>query len=256
MAKESIVLDRVTKRFGPKVAVNDVSFRIEEGEIRGLLGPNGSGKSTTMRMIMGIMKPDFGAISLCGVDVLRDAIAAKRLVGYVPESPYLYEYLTASEYLDFVGTAYGIPPDERRQRVSELLGALQMSEHVNEVMSGFSQGMKQKVAFVAALIHRPRILVLDESLNGLDPRSARIIKDILSRLSKEGVTVLFSTHVLEIAEVVCDKITIMNEGNVIAEGTPSELRSKVGLPGSTLEDTFLKLTGSEDTAKIVEALKL
>lgn len=256
MSKESIVLDRVTKRFGPKVAVNDVSFRIEEGEIRGLLGPNGSGKSTTMRMIMGIIKPDFGAISLCGVDVLRDAIAAKRLVGYVPESPYLYEYLTASEYLDFVGTAYGIPLDERKQRVAELLGALQMSEHVNEVMSGFSQGMKQKIAFTAALLHRPKALILDEVLNGLDPRSAKIVKDILLRLAGEGVSILFSTHVLEIAEAMCTRISIMNEGSIIAEGTVQELRAKAGMPSSTLEDTFLKLTGSEDTDKIVEALKL
>jgi len=256
MSSDSIVVDHVTKAFGPTVAVRDLSLSVKEGEILGLLGPNGSGKSTTMRMIMGIMKPDSGSISICGVDVVRDAVSSKRLVGYVPESPYLYEYLTTSEYLDFVGTAYGISPADRKQRVAELLGALQMSEHVNEVMSGFSQGMKQKVAFVAALIHRPRVLVLDESLNGLDPRSARIIKDILGRLSNEGVSVLFSTHVLEIAEVVCDRITIMNEGRAVAEGTAQDLRVKAGLPGSSLEDTFLKLTGSEDTAKIVEALKL
>jgi ABC-2 type transport system ATP-binding protein len=140
--------------------------------------------------------------------------------------------------------------------VSELLDALQMSEHINEVMSGFSQGMKQKIAFTAALLHRPRVLVLDESLNGLDPRSAKIIKEILNRLSAEGVAILFSTHVLEIAEAVCHSIVIMNEGRIIAEGTAQELRSKAGMPGSSLEDTFLKLTGSEDTAKIVEALSL
>ena len=256
MPSEAIVVDSVTKTFGRKVAVNNLSLRVEAGEILGLLGPNGSGKSTTMRMIMGIMKPDSGSISLCDIDVLRQPTDSKRLVGYVPESPYLYEYLTASEYLDFVGTAYGIPPSDRRERVKELLDALQMSEHVNEVMSGYSQGMKQKIAFTAALLHRPRVLVLDESLNGLDPRSARIIKDILNRLSREGVAILFSTHVLEIAEAVCHSIVIMNEGSVIAEGTAQELRSKAGMPGSSLEDTFLKLTGSEDTAKIVEALSL
>jgi ABC-2 type transport system ATP-binding protein len=209
-----------------------------------------------MKMVMGIVKPDYGKISLCGIDVLREPVEAKKLVGYVPEFPYLYEYLTASEYLDFVGTAYRIDPNSRRERVDELLQALQMHEHINEVMSGFSQGMKQKIAFTAALLHRPRALILDEPLNGLDPRSARIVKDILQRLAGEGVSIIFSTHVLEIAEVVCGKITILNEGSIIAEGTVQELKSKAGMPGSTLEDTFLKLTGSEDTEKIVEALRL
>lgn len=253
---EGIILESVTKSFGSKVAVRDLTLNVALGEIHGLLGPNGSGKSTTMKMTMGIVKPDRGRISLCGVDVLRRPLEAKRLVGYVPELPYLYEYLTASEYLDFVGTAYGIDLNARRERAGELLDALQMKEHVNEVMSGFSQGMKQKIALTAALLHRPRALVLDEPLNGLDPRSAKIVKDILHRLAGEGVAVLFSTHVLEIAEAICHRVTIMSEGSVLAEGTVQELRSKAGMPGSTLEDTFLKLTGSEDTEKIVEALRL
>jgi ABC-2 type transport system ATP-binding protein len=253
---EGIMLESVKKSFGDKVAVRDLTLSVAPGEIRGLLGPNGSGKSTTMKMVMGIVRPDSGKISLCGVDVLREPIEAKKLVGYVPEFPYLYEYLTASEYLDFVATAYRIDLKSRRERVDELLRALQMNEHINEVMSGFSQGMRQKIAFTAALLHRPRALILDEPLNGLDPRSARIVKDILQRLAGEGVSIIFSTHVLEIAEVVCGKITILNEGSTIAEGTAQELRSKMGMPGSTLEDIFLKLTGSEDTEKIVEALQL
>jgi ABC-2 type transport system ATP-binding protein len=253
---EGITLESVKKSFGDKVAVRDLTFSVSPGEIRGLLGPNGSGKSTTMKMVMGIVKPDYGKIGLCGVDVLREPVEAKKLVGYVPEFPYLYEYLTASEYLDFVGTAYRIDLKSRRERVDELLQALQMGEHINEVMSGFSQGMRQKIAFTAALLHRPRALILDEPLNGLDPRSARIVKDILQRLAGEGVSIIFSTHVLEIAEAVCGKITILNEGSIIAEGTVQELRSKAGMPGSTLEDTFLKLTGGEDAEKIVEALRL
>ncbi|MGD0329765.1 MAG: ABC transporter ATP-binding protein [Nitrososphaeria archaeon] len=256
MPMEGIMLESVKKSFGDKVAVRDLTLSVAPGEIRGLLGPNGSGKSTTMKMVMGIVRPDSGKISLCGVDVLREPIEAKKLVGYVPEFPYLYEYLTASEYLDFVATAYRIDLKSRRERVDELLRALQMNEHINEVMSGFSQGMRQKIAFTAALLHRPRALILDEPLNGLDPRSARIVKDILQRLAGEGVSIIFSTHVLEIAEVVCGKITILNEGSTIAEGTAQELRSKMGMPGSTLEDIFLKLTGSEDTEKIVEALQL
>jgi ABC-2 type transport system ATP-binding protein len=253
---DGIMLESVTKSFDGKVAVKGLTLSVLPGEVHGLLGPNGSGKSTTMKMIMSIVKPDKGSITLCGVDVLRQPIKAKRLVGYVPESPYLYDYLTASEYLDFVGTAYSIDMKTRQERVDELLEALQMNEHVNEVMSGFSQGMKQKIAITAALLHHPRALVLDEALNGLDPRSAKIVKDILQRLAGEGVSILFSTHVLEIAEAMCSRITIMNEGSIIAEGTVQELRSKAGMPGSTLEDTFLKLTGGEDTEKIVEALKL
>jgi len=239
-----------------KQILKGVNLKVSQGEIHGFMGPNGSGKSTTMKMVMGIVKPDSGQISLCGVDVIRDPIEARKLVGYVPELPYLYEYLTASEYLDFVETAYGVDTKDRGERVGELLQALQMSEHVNEVMSGFSQGMKQKIAFTAALLHRPKALILDEPLNGLDPRSAKIVKDILQRLAAEGVVVLFSTHVLEIAEAMCHKVTIMNEGSIVAEGTVQELRSKAGMPGSTLEETFLRLTGSEDLEKIVEALKL
>lgn len=253
---DGIILGTVKKSFDGKVAVNDLTLSVPAGEVHGLLGPNGSGKSTTMKMVMGIVKPDYGKISLCGLDVLKQPLEAKKLVGYVPELPYLYEYLTASEYLDFVGIAYGIEAKTRRERVDELLQALQMHEHVNEVMSGFSQGMKQKIAFTAALLHRPRVLILDEVLNGLDPRSARIVKDILLRLAGEGVSVLFSTHVLEIAEAMCTRISIMNEGKIIAEGTVQDLRAKAGMPSSTLEDTFLKLTGSEDTEKIVEALRL
>jgi ABC-2 type transport system ATP-binding protein len=253
---DGISLESVKKTFDGKVAVKDLTLSVPPGEVHGLLGPNGSGKSTTMKMLMGIIKPDYGKINLCGVDVLRQPLDAKRLVGYVPELPYLYEYLTASEYLDFVGIAYGIDLKSRREKVDELLQALQMKEYINEVMSGFSQGMKQKIAFTAALLHRPKALILDEVLNGLDPRSARIVKDILHRLAGEGVCILFSTHVLEIAEAICTRISIMDEGSIIAEGTVQELRSKAGMPSSTLEETFLKLTGSEDTDKIVEALKL
>ncbi len=253
---DGIILESVTKSFGDKIAVKNLTLSVLPGEFHGLLGPNGSGKTTTMKMIMGILKPDYGNIRLCSIDVLQQPLEAKRLVGYVPETPYLYEYLTASEYLDFVGTAYGIDLKTRRERVDELLEALQMNTHVNEVMSSFSQGMKQKIAITAALLHRPRALILDEALNGLDPRSAKIVKDLLQRLAGEGVSILFSTHILEIAEAMCSRITIMNEGTIIAEGTVQELRSKAGMPGSTLEDTFLKLTGSEGVEKIVEALRL
>lgn len=256
MVLEIIKVKSVSKLFGAVKAVRDLNLVVKAGEISGLLGPNGSGKSTTMKIIMGILKPDSGMVNVSGVDVKERPVDARRMIGYVPETPYLYEYLTAAEYLDFVGVAYGIEPEVRKQRVEELLQALQMDGHVNEIMSGFSQGMKQKIALTAALLHKPKVLILDEPLNGLDPRSARIVKELLHRLAKEDVAILFSTHVLEIVEAICRRVTIMNEGLVLAEGSVQELRSMAGLNGSSLEDVFLKLTGGEDTAKIVEALKL
>lgn len=253
---EAIKAESMNKSFGQVKAVRDLNLLVDVGEIRGLLGPNGSGKSTTMKIIMGILKPDSGRVNVYGVDVKERPVDARKMIGYVPETPHLYEYLTAAEYLDFIGVAYGIDPEVRGHRVKELLQALQMDEHVNEVMSGFSQGMKQKIAVTAALLHRPKILVLDEPLNGLDPRSARIVKDLLHRLAREDVTILFSTHVLEIAGAICHNITIMDEGSILAEGSVQDLRSMAGMPGSSLEEVFLRLTGGEDSAKIVEALEL
>ena len=252
----SITLSSVSKSFGTLKAVDQLNLTVERGEIRGLLGPNGSGKSTTMKMILGLLKPDSGSISVCGIDVRTNPVEAKGTIGYVPETPFLYEYLSAAEYLDLVGVAYGLDQTERKKRGGELLQALQMDKHVNEVMSGFSQGMRQKIALISALMHRPKVLILDEPLNGLDPRSARIVKEILHRLAGEGVSILFSTHVLEIADAICNKITIISNGSTIAEGTSQEIKALAGLKSSTLEDVFLKLTGSEDTAKVVEALKL
>ncbi len=255
-AAANIDLTKVSKSFGALKAVNDFSLTMRPGEIRGLLGPNGSGKSTTMKIILGLLKPDSGNVSVCGVDVRFKPVEARRAIGYVPETPFLYEYLSAAEYLDLVGVAYGLDRAERKKRADELLQALQMDKHVNEVMSSFSQGMRQKIALISALMHRPKVLILDEPLNGLDPRSARIVKEILHHLAKEGVSILFSTHVLEIADAVCNKITIISSGSTIAEGTSQEIKNLAGLGNSTLENVFLKLTGSEDTAKVVEALKL
>ncbi|MEO9321765.1 MAG: ABC transporter ATP-binding protein [Nitrososphaera sp.] len=253
---EAILTKHVSKSFGNVKAVSGLNLAVPAGEIRGLLGPNGSGKSTAMKMIMGILPPDQGEIFVNDINVRAQPVESRRYVGYVPEIPQIYDYLTAAEYLDFIGEAYGIPSDVRKKRVEEFLGAFQMADRVNEVMSGFSQGMRQKIAITAALLHRPKVLVLDEALNGLDPRSARIVKEILHRLARdEQVAVLFSTHILEIAEGVCQRVTIMSKGAVLAEGSVQELRSMTGMQGSSLEDVFLKLTGSEDTARIAEALR-
>lgn len=219
-----------------------------------MLGPNGSGKSTLMKIIVGILKPDAGSVLVLGADATRNSLAVKKMVGYVPESPRLYEFLTGVEYLDFVADVHGLEAKTKQERITEFLKALDLEGRENELIHGYSQGMKQKLAIIAALLHRPNALILDEPLNGLDPRSARIVKDLIHRLRDDGVPTVFSTHVLEIADAICDRIVILYEGHVLEQGTAKELKAKAGSQGSTLEEVFLKLTGTSDTREIVEAL--
>lgn len=244
----------VSKRYEELLAVDNVDLNIEKGEIFGLLGPNGSGKSTTLKMLLGLVKADSGVISVLGIDVTRDPVAAKKRMGYVPESAPLYEFLTGIEYLDFVGDIYGIPVSEKKNRISEYLKALQLEGREGDMISSYSEGMKQKIALISAFLHKPTLLVLDEPLSGLDPRSARIIKDFLFKLKAQGVTTLMSTHVLGIAEAVCDRIGIMYQGKLLALGDMNELRLRAKLPDSGLEDVFLKLTGTDDVKAVVEEL--
>ncbi len=247
-------LDSVSKRFGTTQAVDNLSLAMKEGEILGLLGPNGSGKSTTMKMIVGILKQDAGTLLVDGISNLENSMRSKRIIGFVPETPQLYEFLTGLEYLDFVASMFDLELSLRKEKIEHFLEAFQLKGKENEMISGYSQGMKQKIALIAALIHKPKILILDECLNGLDPRSARIVKDLLRSLAKEGVAILFSTHVLEIAESICDRVAIMDHGRILSQGTVSELRQISGLPGSDLEDVFLKLTGTGDLREVVEAI--
>jgi ABC-2 type transport system ATP-binding protein len=244
----------LSKSFGQTKAVDGINLSMGKGEIMGLLGPNGSGKSTTMKMILGILKPDSGTIRVEGIDVSKDPVGVKKIAGYVPETPQAYEFLTGLEYLDFVADMYNIPHDERKARIAQFLDGLQLSGHENEMIGGYSQGMKQKVAIISALMHRPQILIMDEALNGLDPRSAKLVKDLLRNLANEGVSILFSTHVLEIAEALCDDVAIMYQGKILANGSMADLRSQAGLPGSTLEEVFLKITGTGELDEIVKEL--
>jgi len=251
----SLEVIRVSKAFGFVDVLYSVSFSVPAGQIVVLLGPNGAGKTTTMKAVLGLVRPDAGEIRLFGRNVVEDPVGTKRQIGYVPESPALYEFLTGAEYLDFVADMYGLDRATRRERIQQFLTGLELAGHENSLISGYSQGMKQKVALIAALLHRPRLLVLDEPLNGLDPRSARVTKDLLRNLAAhEGVAVLFSTHVLEIAQAICDRVVILHGGHVLASGTVAALRDRTGLAGRDLEEVFLSLTGTGDLRDVVDAL--
>ncbi len=254
MSTNAVELKNVTKRYNEIIAVDNVNLTIGEGEIFGLLGPNGSGKSTTLKMLLGLVKPDEGLITVLNMSAMQDPVALKRSVGYVPEAPRLYEFLTGVEYLDFIGDVYGMQPEEKRNRINEYLKALQLEGREGDMINSYSEGMKQKIALISAFIHRPKLLIMDEPLNGLDPRSARIVKDFLQELKHQGVTAILSTHVLEIAQAMCDRIGIMYHGKLLAIGNMDELRQLARLPDSGLEDIFLKLTGTGDIKPVVEEL--
>ena len=250
----AVELKNVTKRYNEIVAVKNLSLTISTGEIFGLLGPNGSGKSTTLKMLLGLVTPDEGSVNVLGLDALKQPVEVKRLVGYVPESANLYEFLTGIEYLDFIADIYVVPTEEKKQRITEYLKAMQLEGREGDMINSYSDGMKKKISLISAFIHKPKLLILDEPLNALDPRSARIVKEFLYELKNQGVTTIMSTHVLEIAEAICDRIGIMYQGQLLALGNMDELRKTASLPGSDLEDVFLKLTGTEDLRAVVEEL--
>lgn len=250
----AIKLSGIRKTYGDIVAVEHLDLEVSRGEILGLLGHNGSGKSTTIKMIMGLVKPTEGSINVLGIDVRSDPIGIKKQIGYVPEAPRIYEFLTALEFLDLTGDLYGMSPDEKKLRIKEFVEAFGLEGREGDIINSYSDGMKQKTAIISALMHRPKLLLLDEPLRGLDPKSARIMKDLLHELASQGVTVVISTHTLEIAQALCTRIVIMNRGRLLAMGTMDELRNIASMPGSGLEDIFLKLTGTEGLQPLVEAL--
>jgi ABC-2 type transport system ATP-binding protein len=249
-----VELKGVVKRYNEILAVDNVDLTLNRGEIFALLGPNGSGKSTTLKMLIGLVQPDSGSVNVLGVNVQENPVAVKQLVGYVPESPHLYEFLTGIEYLDFIGDIYGMQNEEKENRITEYLKALQLEGREGDMINGYSDGMKQKIALISAFLHKPKLLILDEPLSALDPRAARIIKDFLHQLKNQGITTIMSTHVLEIAQAVCDRIGIMYQGKILALGNMKELRQMASLPDSGLEDIFLKLTGTDDIRAVVEEL--
>jgi ABC-2 type transport system ATP-binding protein len=252
--KYAIEVNSVSKSFGVIKAVKKLSFKVKSGAIHGLLGPSASGKSTLMKMMVGLLKPDTGDIKILGVDLLEDIIGTKSKIGYVPESMKLYEYLTGNEYLDFVADIHDISKDEKNERMKKYLKAFQLENRKHEWISNYSQGMKQKIGIIAALLHKPRLLILDEPLSGLDPRGAKIVKDLLRNLANRGVTTILSTHVLGIAEAMCDKISIMYQGRILSEGTIDELKEKTGMKKYNLEEVFFKITETTGFNEIVKAI--
>jgi ABC-2 type transport system ATP-binding protein len=245
----------LVKHYGEKVAVDNVSFNVNDGEIFGFLGPNGAGKTTTIKMIVGLLQPSSGMVKVGGFDVQKQPLQAKAANGYVPDEPNLYPKLTGRELLRFVGDLYGISRQQVDRRIDELLRLFDLSEAGDETIDSYSHGMQQKTALAAALVHDPKVLVLDEPTVGLDPKSARLIKDILRQLADRGAAVFLSTHILEIAERMCDRIGIINRGQLIAVGTMEELHAMSQRDSQTsLEDIFLGLTGGAEYAEIAEVL--
>jgi ABC-2 type transport system ATP-binding protein len=245
----------LVKRYGDKIAVDNVSLQVQGGEVFGFLGPNGAGKTTTIKMIVGLLQPTSGTIHVAGVDVQAQPLIAKASCGYVPDTPNLYAKLTARELLRFVGDLYNLDRRQVVQRTEELLRVLDLTAAADDTVDSYSHGMQQKASLASALMHDPRVLVLDEPTVGLDPKSARLIKDLLRQMADRGAAVFLSTHILEIAERMCDRIGIINKGQLVAVGTMTELRS-LGKAGEvSLEDIFLALTGGAEEAEIAEILK-
>jgi ABC-2 type transport system ATP-binding protein len=247
----SIELQDVVKRFGRLTAVDRVSLSVAAGEIHGFLGPNGAGKTTTIRMIAGLLKPNSGRILINKHDLALDPPAAKRSLGFIPDRPFLYEKLTAEEFLRFHGGLYGLEThDGLAQRISELLELFDIASWRGELIESFSHGMKQRLVMCAAFLHRPRAVVVDEPMVGLDPRGARLVKDFFRRMSQKGMGILMSTHTLEVAQEVCDRISIIHQGRILASGTVDDLRALARSEDHALTPIFLKLTGGEGLQEI------
>lgn len=254
--------DKLCRRFGEFTAVDNVSLCVAEGEMFGFLGPNGAGKTTTIKMLTGLLNPTSGTAHIGGFSIVDQPIDAKRTYGYIPDNPYLYEKLTGKEFLNFMADLYSVSNNDRDSRVDDLLRLFALDSKSNTLIQGYSRGMRQKIALAGALIHTPKVIFLDEPTVGLDPQSARAMQDILKELCRRGVTVFISTHILEIAEKMCDRIAIINHGRIIAEGTVEELRIAAATANpatsdgeqQSLEDIFLGLTGGLEYADLIRYL--
>lgn len=239
-----IKLKNLTKLYGKLTAVNGINLEVAQGEVFGFLGPNGAGKTTTIKMMAGLLQPTSGSALIGGYDVQQEPLKAKFITGFIPDRPFLYEKLTAAEFMHFVAKLYDM--EDSKKRISELLGLFGLSEWADELVENFSHGMKQRLVMASSLLHKPRVLVVDEPMVGLDPRGARLVKNIFKDLASNGVTIFMSTHTLEIVEHMCTRVAIINKGDVIAEGSVEDLGRMARMPNSHLEPIFLRLTGGDE----------
>jgi ABC-2 type transport system ATP-binding protein len=249
-----IQVQDLVKSYGSFRAVDGVSLDVAPGQIHGFLGANGAGKTTAIRMIAGLLKPDAGRITINGHDLAKSPALAKRGLGFIPDRPFIYEKLTAGEFLRFHAGLYGIDGDGLGERVAEMLGLFELGRWEGELVESFSHGMKQRLVMCAAFLHRPRAVLVDEPMVGLDPRGARLIKQVFKEMSRKGVAILMSTHTLEVAQEMCDRISIILRGKIIARGTVDELRALAGGADEQLTPVFLKLTGGSGLQEIDELL--
>jgi len=254
-SSEMLQLRGVKKSYGSFVAVKGLDLDVHRGEIFGFLGPNGAGKTTTIRMVAGVLRPSAGQVLVGGDDLAKKPESAKARVGYIPDRPFLYEKLSGAEFLRFVAGLWGQEGDAVEQRADRLLQLFQLTEWKDELIESYSHGMRQKILISSALIHQPELIVVDEPMVGLDPRSARLLKDLFRTFVDNGGTVFLSTHTMEVAELLCDRIAIINEGEIISLGTMDELRSQAEVGGAHLEEIFLKVTGGEAMADVIESLR-
>jgi len=240
-----IKLVNLTKDYGTFTAVKSINLEVKAGEVFGFLGPNGAGKTTTIKMMAGLLQPTGGSVEIGGFDVQKDPLRAKSITGFIPDRPYLYEKLTAGEFMHFVAELYTMAAPDRR--ISELLELFGLTDWAGELVENFSHGMKQRLVMASALLHEPKVLVVDEPMVGLDPRGARLVKDLFKNLAAKGVTIFMSTHTLEIVEAMCTRVAIINKGEIIAGGSVEELGRLARMENSHLEPIFLKLTGGDET---------
>ena len=231
-------IQHLTKSYGGKKAVDDLSLHIRPGEICGFIGHNGAGKTTTLRSVVGILQFDAGEITIGGKSIKTDPLACKRELAYIPDNPDLYEFMTGIRYLQFIADIFAVPAQERQERIRELAGRFELTDDLAQPIAAYSHGMKQKLAIISAWLHRPRLILMDEPFVGLDPKASHLLKGMMRQVCDEGGAIFFSTHVLEVAEKLCDKVAIIQGGRLIRSGTMEEVKGD-----DSLEDVFLELEG-------------
>ncbi len=249
-----IRLTGLTKRYGKFTAVDGIDLEVPRGELFGLLGPNGAGKSTSIRMIVGILRPTSGTVTVGGIDIQTRPLEAKARLGYIPDRPFVYDKLTGGEFLRFAAALYGMQGPAVERRIDELLSLFELGQWKGELTESYSHGMRQKLIIASAFLHRPQVIVVDEPMVGLDPKAARILKDLFREYTHRGHTVMMSTHTLEVAERTCDRVAIIKKGQILACGTIDEVRRGASGGDEGLEEIFLRLTGESASRELAEVL--